>query len=219
MGHSNVVYTMVLSWTHVPVPPSTGPVLDHGGPVASGTLYGGIDGTLFHGTSTSAPTSNEGALEGGFHEATQGNMPPKFHKLEFMTYDGSVDPLNWLTHCEQFFRGQFTPASQRTWMASYHLTGAAQMWYYALEQDEGMLPWDRFKDLCRLRFEPPIRGTRLAELGRLPFHSSVEEFAGRFQAVLAHARNISTRQKAELFVGGLPDHIRVDVEMRDPGDL
>jgi len=106
-------------------PPSTGPVLDHGGPVASGTLYGGIDGTLFHGTSTSAPTSNEGALEGGIHEATQGNMPPKFHKLEFTTYDGSIDPLNWLTHCEQFFRGQFTPASQRTWMASYHLTGAA----------------------------------------------------------------------------------------------
>ena len=82
-----------------------------------------------------------------------------------------------------------------------------------------MPPWDRFKDLCRLRFGPPIRGTRLAKLGRLPFHSMVEEFAGRFQAVLAHARDISTRQKAELFVGGLPDHIHVDVEMRDPGDL
>ena len=27
------------------------------------------------------------------------------------------------------------------------------------------------------------------------------------------------RQRAELFVGGLPDHIRVDVEMRDPPDL
>jgi hypothetical protein len=40
-----------------------------------------------------------------------------------------------------------------------------------------------------------------------------------FQVVLAHARDISTRQKAELFIGGLPDHIRVDVEMHDPGDL
>ncbi|XP_066398396.1 uncharacterized protein [Miscanthus floridulus] len=104
-------------------------------------------------------------------------------------------------------------------MASYHLTGDAQTWYYALEQDEGQPPWDRFKDLCRLRFGPPIRGTRLAELGRLPFYSTVDEFAGRFQAVLAHARDISTRQKAELFVGGLPDHLRVDVEMHDPGDL
>jgi hypothetical protein len=157
-----------------------------------------MDGTLFHGsnvvpTATSAPGFNEGGREGGAPASAQGNGPPKFHKIEFTTYDGSVDPLNWLTHCEQFFRGQFTPASQRTWMASYHLTGAAQTWYYALEQDEGMPPWDRFKDLCRLRFGPPIRGTRLAELGRLPFHSTVEEFAGRFQAVLAHARDISTR--------------------------
>jgi len=47
----------------------------------------------------------------------------------------------------------------------------------------------------------------------------VEEFAGYFQAVLAHTQDISTRQKAELFVGGLPNHIRVDVEMHDPSDL
>ena len=45
------------------------------------------------------------------------------------------------------------------------MTGMAQTWYYALEQDEGMPSWERFKDLCRLRFGPPIRGSRLAELG------------------------------------------------------
>ena len=151
--------------------------------------------------------------------AAQNPPPPKFYKLEFATYDGSVDPLNWLNQCEQFFRGQRTLASDRTWLASYHLRGAAQSWYYALEQDEGMPPWERFKELCHLRFGPPIRGSRLAELGRLPFVSTVQEFADRFQAVACHARDVSTCQRAELFVGGLPDHIRVDVEMRDPPDL
>uniref|UniRef100_A0A453GWI6 Uncharacterized protein n=1 Tax=Aegilops tauschii subsp. strangulata TaxID=200361 RepID=A0A453GWI6_AEGTS len=34
-----------------------------------------------------------------------------------------------------------------------------------------------------------------------------------------HAPGVSARQRAELFVGGLPDHIRVDVEMRRPQDL
>jgi hypothetical protein len=85
--------------------------------------------------------------------------------------------------------------------------------------DEGMPSWERFKELCRLRFGPPIYGSRLAELGRLPFHSTVQEFADRFQTVLAHSRDISTRQKAELFIGGLPEHIRVDVTMRAPPDL
>jgi hypothetical protein len=95
--------------------------------------------------------------------------PPKFYKLEFPTYDGSEDPLNWLSHCEQFFRGQRTLASDCTWLASYHLRGPAQTWYYTLEQSEGMPSWERFKELCHLQFGPPVRDSRLAELGRLLF--------------------------------------------------
>ncbi|XP_037474044.1 uncharacterized protein LOC119350203 [Triticum dicoccoides] len=146
--------------------------------------------------------------------------PPLFAKLDFATYEGMEDPLNWLNQCDQFFRGQRTLASDRTWLASYHLRGAAQTWYYALEQDEGgMPPWERFQELCLLRFGPPIRGSRLAALGRLPFTSTVQDYADRFQALACHAPGVSATQRAKLFVGGLPDHIRVDIELRDPPDL
>lgn len=47
-------------------------------------------------------------------------------------------PVIWLTYCEQFFRGQHTLASDRDWLASYHLHGAMQTWYYILEQDVNM---------------------------------------------------------------------------------
>nr|XP_051190057.1 uncharacterized protein LOC127303355 [Lolium perenne] len=101
-------------------------------------------------------------------------------------------PLNWLSQCEQFFRGQRTLASDRTLLASYHLRGAAQTWYYSLKQDEGgMPPWDRFRELCLLRFEPTIHGSRLAELGRLPFTSTVQDFADRFQALACHAPGVT----------------------------
>ena len=104
-------------------------------------------------------------------------------------------------------------------MASYHLRGLAQTWYYSLEQDEGMPSWERFVDLCRQRFGPPLSGTRAVELGRLPFHSIVQEFADRFQAVSCHAHGVSTKLKADVFVGGLREYIRVDVEMHDPQDI
>ncbi|KAK1679863.1 hypothetical protein QYE76_040711 [Lolium multiflorum] len=111
------------------------------------------------------------------YQGAAGPTPPRYAKLDFATYDGVEDPLNWLNQCEQFFRGQRTLASDRTWLASYHLRGAAQTWYYSLEQDEGgMPPWDRFRELCLLRFGPPIRGSRLAELGRLAFTTTVQEF-------------------------------------------
>ncbi|XP_051197070.1 uncharacterized protein [Lolium perenne] len=145
--------------------------------------------------------------------------PPRYTKLEFTTYDGATDPLNYLNQCEQFFRGQRTLASDRTWIASYHLRGAAQTWYYALEQDEGrMPPWERFRDLCLLRFGPPVRGSRLAELGRLQFTSSVQDFADRFQSLACHAPGVSARQRAKLFVGGHPDHIRVDTVDDEDGE-
>ena len=30
---------------------------------------------------------------------------PRYHKLDFPTYDGKEDPLGWLNRCEQFFWG------------------------------------------------------------------------------------------------------------------
>jgi hypothetical protein len=97
--------------------------------------------------------------------------------------------------------------------------GAAQTWYFALKQDEGHQTWKRFKELCHLQFGPLVRGSRLAELDRIQFHSIVQDYTDRFNTVLCHARNLDSSQKADLYVGGLPDHIRVDVELRGPRDL
>ncbi|KAG8056256.1 hypothetical protein GUJ93_ZPchr0002g26237 [Zizania palustris] len=146
-------------------------------------------------------------------------VPPRFYKIDFTTYNGSEDSLAWLNRCEQFFCGQRTLSSDRVWLASYHLIGAAQTWYYALEQDEGMPSWDKFKELCHMRFGPTVRIIRLSELAHLPFLSTVQEYSERFNAILCHAHDLSPVQKADLFVGGLPDQIHVDVELRQPRDL
>ena len=205
-------------WLHGPPsayprarPPSGFPLQ----PEASGATGNYAGPSTMDRAPSSALRTAEAVGQGAPHQ-----QPPRFAKIDFATYDGSDDPLNWLNQCDQFFRGQRTPASERTWLASYHLRGAAQTWYYALEQDEGgMPPWDRFRELCLLRFGPPVRGSRLAELGRLPFTSTVQDFADRFQALACHAPGVTALQRAELFIGGLPDHIRVDVEMKGPQDL
>jgi hypothetical protein len=192
-----------------------------GGIPVSATLYEGVDGPLFlaiPGSSMAVPPQDR-TSQAPMPAPDGDRPPPKFYKLEFTTYDGSEDLLNWLSHCEQFFRGQRTLASDRTWLASYHLHGLAHTWYYTLEQSEGMPSWERFKELCHLQFGPPVCDSRLAELGRLPFWTMVQYFAERFNAILCHVRNLDNLQKVELFVGGLSDHIRVDVAMRAPQDL
>ena len=96
------------------------------------------------------------------------------------------------------------------------MTGVAQTWYYALEQDEGMPSWERLKELVNQRFGPAIRSNRHSELARLPWHGAVQDYQERFNAVVCHTPELSPQQKADLFVGRLPDHIRVDVELRAP---
>jgi hypothetical protein len=82
-----------------------------------------------------------------------------------------------------------------------------------------MPSWELFRELCSLRFESTVWGTRLSKLVRLPFTSTVQDYVDRFNAVLCHSRNLLTSQKAELFMGGLPDHIRINIELREPQDL
>ncbi|KAK1681113.1 hypothetical protein QYE76_041961 [Lolium multiflorum] len=160
---------------------------------------------------------NPGRQEGAPEVPPLAQQPPRFTKLEFATYNGATDPRT-AEPVSSF--GAADARADRTWIASYHLRGTAQTWYYALEQDEGGMPsWERFRDLCLQRFGPTLRGSRLAELGHLAFTTTVHDFSDRFQALACHAPGVSARQRADLFVGGLPDYIRVDVEMREPGDL
>jgi hypothetical protein len=162
--------------TTVPQPPAPTTALGPcGGAQPPGARYQGVvvDGTLFAPSRGASSSRSQEQLGFAMHCDP---MPPKFYKFEFTTYDGLVDPLNRLNHCEQFFCGQKTLASNRTWLASYHLRDAVQTWYYTLEQDVRMPMLERFKELCHLQFGPPFRDSRLAELGRLQFRSTVQEF-------------------------------------------
>ena len=87
-----------------------------------------------------------------------GGAVPRFHKLTFPTFDGKADPLDWLNKCDHFFRAQRTREADKVWLASFHMTGAAQHWYYMFERDEGgvaAVSWERFRAMCQQRFAPP----------------------------------------------------------------
>ena len=72
-----------------------------------------------------------------------------------------------------------------------------------------MLLWDRFTEVCNLRFGPAFHGTSLSELARLPFVSTIQDYADRFNIVLCHTRALSVSQKGKLFIGGLLEPIRI----------
>ena len=105
-GASPPVYSTTPARTSIPQAPHITAGFGHGGAPASGTLYGGVDGALFHSSSLWPPPASDAAPSAAAPAAFgAAEFQPKGYKLDFTTYDGSVDPLNWLTHCEQFFWG------------------------------------------------------------------------------------------------------------------
>lgn len=127
--------------------------------------------------------------------------------------------MAWINRCEQFFRGQRTADTDKVWLASYHLTGIAQHWYYQLERDAGIPSWAHLKDLCHLRFGPPIRSNPLSALARLPFGNSVQEYINQFLALLCRTDALTPTHQMQLFASGLLDQLRIDVELQNPVDL
>lgn len=150
---------------------------------------------------------------------TDGLGIPRFYKLSFPTFDGKEDPVGWLNRCDHFFRAQNTGETDKVWLASFHMTGAAQHWYYMLERDVGVVSWPQFKLLCQQRFGPAVGVNHLSELARLPFGGSVDAYQEAFLAKMAHAGTLTPSQQVQLFTGGLPDAIRIDVELQAPEDL
>lgn len=109
---------------------------------------------------------------------------PFYDKLEFPTYDSKKDPLAWINRCEYFFCSQQTAETDMVWLASYHLTGIVQHWYYQLEHDACVPSWSHLKELCHLRFGPLIRSNPLGALAQLPFINPVQEYIDQFLVLL-----------------------------------
>lgn len=41
-------------------------------------------------------------------------LQPRIHKMSLPTFDGKEDPLSWLNHCKQFFKGQKTQKTSKS---------------------------------------------------------------------------------------------------------
>ncbi|XP_016665517.2 uncharacterized protein [Gossypium hirsutum] len=146
-------------------------------------------------------------------------MVPRHSKMEFPTYDGVRDPLRWLKRCEKLFSNQQTNEEEKVSLTSFHLLGEAQLWFDQIEEEEANLDWERFRECCHVRFGPPMSNNPLGELVNLRQTGTVEEYQRQFQSLLARTTDLKPRQQVNLFITGLVEELRIDIEMQQPGNL
>jgi hypothetical protein len=126
---------------------------------------------------------------------------PRLYKLNFLTYDGKGDPRPWLTRCNLFFLGQRTLDTDKTWVASYHLTDVDALWYGHLEEKIGRPTWPYFVARVSQHFAPHTRANPFGELISLRRTGSMAEYTKQFLQLLSHIHlSASRRSHLVMFV-------------------
>jgi hypothetical protein len=142
------------------------------------------------------------------------------HKLLFLTFGGTEDPLLWLNRCEQFFRIQETVDVGKVFLATFYMMGDVSQWYTLLECNHGQpTSWDEFTMLVNKMFEPPLWGNALGELIQLHQEGSVADYQAKFMSLLARCEDLAEKHQINIFIAGLQNPLRIDVELENPGML
>ncbi|XP_016168535.1 uncharacterized protein LOC107611087 [Arachis ipaensis] len=107
--------------------------------------------------------------------------PPKFNGTLVATDDD-----NWFRGIERSLRAQHVPEGQHVEFVTYMLEGEAAYWWQGiqrlLQQDEGDIPWDTFKDEFYKKYFPrAARDAKEMELMQLKQgNTTVAEYARKF---------------------------------------
>jgi hypothetical protein len=165
-----------------------------------------MDGSLFHGSSVPPPASSaqfsSPPAAPPTAPAASDPPPPRFYKRKRAVFSGP-------THAR--FRPHMAGLLPLEGHGPYVVLRPRAGRGHA---DVGTVPGTLPPAFWATDTGQPTCGVRSASLS---VHG--QEFAERFQALARHVDSVSSVQQAELFVGGLPGHIRAQVQMHHPRDL
>jgi hypothetical protein len=86
---------------------------------------------------------------------------PVMTRLTTPMFDSSIDPLSWLSLLQLPFKLHHVPQDQEVWYATFHLTGAAQLWYIFSMTDEPIPEWDSSHEASSMTLVRPSARTHL----------------------------------------------------------
>lgn len=102
----------------------------------------------------------------------------------------------WLHKVEQFFRPDRMANGEWVWLTSFYMEGAAQEWYYCLEQNHGAPTWPNFADKVQQAFGPSARSNPHGVLMWPTCNGTVEEYKAQFWT-------LPEQNQIDLFTAGL----------------
>ncbi|KAG7568090.1 Protein kinase domain [Arabidopsis thaliana x Arabidopsis arenosa] len=139
-------------------------------------------------------------------------------KMEFSTYDGSTNAIEWLQKCEDYFDDQgIYNDDTKVPQATFVLTGNAYHWHNNLRRlINHRLCREEFKKICKIRFGRADTINPIGELSNLRHTGTKDEYCEQFKECLGRQTKLKGEQQLRLFCAGLTDSLRKEVEYLRP---
>ncbi|CAA7045405.1 unnamed protein product [Microthlaspi erraticum] len=139
-------------------------------------------------------------------------------KMEFPSYDGTTNAIEWLQKCEDYFEDQRVFSDEaRVRQATFVLTGRAYHWYHNLRRlVTQKLSWFEFKKICKSRFGKADSVNPVGELSNLRHTGTVDDYCSQFEECLGRQTKLTGDQQLWQFCAGLTDSLRKEVEYLRP---
>jgi hypothetical protein len=126
--------------------------------------------------------------------------------------------LSWVNRCEHYFLGRRTLEGDNVWLASFLMTSVTQHLYYMLKCDE---PSSNGHASRSCAISVSARLLAIIQWASLPgYHFHIcGGLCRAFHGLLYQTEPLLTHVRVQLFTIGLPECLRIDVELCAPTDL
>ena len=181
---------------------------------AMNTSFDQLLASRAHGENSYNQNGRSSGLGGPSH-----TVAPKLPKLDFLRFNGSEDPTNWIRRAGQLFEFQGTPTKEQVPLVAYHLEGEARLWYQLHKEEEGPVSWNVLKECLHARYGPTQFEEFFGDLTKLKQNGTIGEYQCQFERLLSRARKLMPPQQVSCFVSGPKDNICTVVQATRPATL
>uniref|UniRef100_A0A5B6ZWP3 Retrotransposon gag domain-containing protein n=1 Tax=Davidia involucrata TaxID=16924 RepID=A0A5B6ZWP3_DAVIN len=95
--------------------------------------------------------------------------------------------------------------------AAYYSEDEARLWYQLLKEEGRAITWQLLKEGLHVRFDPTECADFFGDLTKLRQNTTVRDYQGHFEKLLARAGRLTPAQQVGCFISGLKKSIRVEV--------
>ncbi|VFQ67022.1 unnamed protein product [Cuscuta campestris] len=174
-----------------------------------------------HGVDTRRPTLVP--PQAGWRPPPSRTTPPTFDPAPRMRVDAprfsGDDRTGWIFRVQKYFDYFLTPEPKRLQLVAMLIDHPASEWFHYYQANNLKATWQEFLEGVHQRFDPDYYENYVGLLSKLTQTSTVMEYQSAFETILNKVSGVPDATLIAMYVAGLKQPLRREVNLRCPATL